>query len=345
MISCVIHAAGDLRLEQRERREPGAGMVRLKLAAGGICGSDLHYFKSGAVGEILLREPLVLGHEIAGIVDAIGEGVEGLAPGTPVAVNPSRPCNACRFCLAGKRNHCENMLFNGSAMYMPHTQGLFEQFPIVEARQCRPVPAGLEPALAALAEPFAVTLHAVERAGPLVGRHVLVTGAGPIGCLAVAAARIAGAAYITAVDLLDAPLKTASALGADDVIALSGDTGRLEAMGAGKGSVDVTIECSASLKALEAAVAATRPQGVIVQVGALPGGPQPILGNRIMAKELELRGSMRFDPEFDMALELMGSGRVDLRPLLSHSLPLDDARKAFELALDRNQAMKVQLVA
>ncbi|MCB1971756.1 MAG: L-idonate 5-dehydrogenase [Geminicoccaceae bacterium] len=345
MISCVIHGAKDLRLEERTPARPGPGQVSLQLAAGGICGSDLHYYKSGAVGEIVLREPLVLGHEMAGVIDAVGDGVEDLHAGMRVAVNPSRPCNACRYCLAGKRNHCERMLFNGSAMYMPHTQGLFEELTLVEARQCRPVNDDLPLSLAALAEPFAVTLHAVNRAGPILGKTVMITGAGPIGCLAVAAARLAGASRIIATDLMAAPLETARMLGADEVIDLSRDADTLGALGHGKGSVDVVIECSASLKALEAAVTATAPRGVIVQVGALPGGPQPILGNRIMAKEIDLRGSFRFDPEFDAALALMAAGRVDLTPLLSHSLPLGRAHEAFELALDRNRAMKVQLVA
>lgn len=345
MISCVIHAARDLRLERREPREPGPGQVRLRLAAGGICGSDLHYYKSGAVGDIRVREPLVLGHEMAGIVDARGDGVEGLAPGTRVAVNPSRPCHACRYCHAGQHHHCERMLFNGSAMYMPHTQGLFEELTIVEAHQCRPVADHLPMTLAAMAEPFAVTLHAVNRAGPLLGRTVLVTGAGPIGCLAVAASRLAGASRIITSDLLPEPLAIARQLGSDEVIDLSGGVGELDKLAEGKGSVDAVIECSGSVKALESAIGATRPQGVIVQVGALPGGPQPIPVGRIMAKEIELRGSFRFDPEFNTALDLMTAGRVDLRPLLSHSLPLADAEKAFDLALDRQRAMKVQLVA
>ena len=153
-----------------------------------------------------LKEPMILGHEIAGIVEAVGPGVTGLAPGTVVAVNPSRPCGVCALCRAGLSNHCPEMRFLGSAMRNPHVQGGFREALACLATQAVPVGPGVSVTPAAFAEPLAVCLHAVAQAGPLEGTRVLVTGAGPIGVLTVAAARHAGAAEIVATDVIDEPL-------------------------------------------------------------------------------------------------------------------------------------------
>ncbi|MDB5373625.1 MAG: L-idonate 5-dehydrogenase, partial [Belnapia sp.] len=201
MKSIVIHAPKDLRIEEQAEPVPGPGQLRIRVKAGGICGSDLHYYLHGGFGAVRLREPMVLGHEIAGLVDALGEGISGHALGQPVAVNPSLPCGACRHCLAGRPNHCLEMRFYGSAMRMPHVQGGFSDFLVCEAARAVPLPPGMSPELAAFAEPLAVCLHAARQAGPLLGARVLVTGAGPIGNLAIAVARHAGAREVVATDL------------------------------------------------------------------------------------------------------------------------------------------------
>ena len=173
MKAIVIHAARDLRVEEREVEAVGAGQVEIAVEAGGICGSDLHYFNHGGFGTIRVREPMILGHEVAGTVKALGTAVSGLAVGDRVAVSPSRPCNACEYCLKGQQNHCLNMRFYGSAMPMPHIQGAFRQRLVAEAWQCHKVVDGVSINEAAFAEPFAVVLHAVNRAGSLLGKRVL----------------------------------------------------------------------------------------------------------------------------------------------------------------------------
>jgi L-idonate 5-dehydrogenase len=184
----IIHAAKDLRIEEREAEPLGPGQVEVGIEAGGICGSDLHYYNHGGFGTVRLREPMILGHEVAGTVRALGQGVSGLAVGDRVAVSPSRPCNACRYCLAGLQNQCLDMRFYGSAMPMPHIQGAFRQRLVAEAWQCHRIEDGISINEAAFAEPFAVTLHAVNRAGSLLGKRVLVTGgAGYIGAITAAA--------------------------------------------------------------------------------------------------------------------------------------------------------------
>ena len=185
MRSIVIHKAKDLRIEDRAVDDVGAGQVRIRMAMGGICGSDLHYYNHGGIGDaIRLKEPMVLGHEVSGFIEALGDGVVGLALGDLVAVSPSRPCGACQYCALGQRNHCENMRFYGSAMPFPHIQGAFREVLVADASQCVKAD-GLSAGEAAMAEPLAVCLHAVRRAGELLGKRVLITGSGPIGTLSV----------------------------------------------------------------------------------------------------------------------------------------------------------------
>jgi L-idonate 5-dehydrogenase len=237
MRAVVIHAAKDLRIEEREIEAAGPGEVEVAVEAGGICGSDLHYFNHGGFGAVRLREPMILGHEVAGRIVALGEGVEGLAIGDRVAVSPSRPCGACDYCLAGLPNQCLNMRFYGSAMPFPHIQGAFRQRLVAEARQCHKVADGVAIGEAALAEPFAVTLHAVARAGSLLDRRVLVSGCGPIGALAIIAARAHGAREIVATDIADGVLDFAARVGADRTINVARAPEALAAYGADKGRV------------------------------------------------------------------------------------------------------------
>ena len=335
----VIHAAKDLRIEEREIEDLGAGQVRVRLAAGGVCGSDLHYYNHGGFGAVRLKEPMILGHEVSGHVEALGEGVTGLALGDLVAVSPSRPCGACRFCLAGEPNQCLNMRFYGSAMPFPHIQGAFREVLIADAGQCVKA-VGLTAGEAAMAEPLAVALHAVAQAGSVFGRRVLVTGCGPIGCLCILAARRAGAAEIVATDLSDFTLGLAKVVGADRVIKVGPEA--LTEYHAEKGQFDVLLECSGAVAALAAAIPALRPRGVIVQLGI--SGDMSLPMQVITAKEIALRGSFRSQAEFGFGVGLMQRGLVDVKPLITHNVPLDEAERAFALANDRSQAMKAQIV-
>ena len=223
MRAVVIHAAKDLRIEEREAEAVGPGEVEVAIEAGGICGSDLHYFNHGGFGTVRLREPMILGHEVAGRIVALGAGVEDLAVGDRVAVSPSRPCGGCDYCLAGLPNHCLDMRFYGSAMPFPHIQVAFRQRLVATASQCHKVADGVPIGEAALAEPFAVALHAIARAGSLLDRRVLVSGCGPIGALTIIAARAHGAREIVATDVAGAMLDFAARVGADRTINVASD--------------------------------------------------------------------------------------------------------------------------
>ena len=341
MKAIVIHGAKDLRIEDRSAEEVGAGQVEIAIEAGGICGSDLHYYNHGGFGTIRVREPMVLGHEVAGTVKALGEGVSHLAVGDRVAVSPSRPCNACDYCLKGQQNHCLNMRFYGSAMPMPHIQGAFRQRLVAEQWQCHKVADGVSINEAAFAEPFAVTLHAVARAGSLIGKRVLVTGCGPIGALAIIAARAHGAREIVATDVMDAVLKKALEVGADQVINVASDPERLATYSANKGYFDVQFEASGNERAVRSGLDVLKPRSVLIQLGL--GGDVSIPQNLVVAKEIEMKGTFRFHEEFGLAVDLINKRRVDLKPLLTGVFPMEDAVKAFEVAGDRSQSMKVQL--
>jgi L-idonate 5-dehydrogenase len=341
MRAIVIHAARDLRIEDRPEETPGPGQIRLRLATGGVCGSDLHYYNHGGFGAVRLKEPMILGHEVSAFVEELGPGVTGFRPGQLVAVSPRRPFGGCRYCLEGLPNQCLNMRFYGSAMPFPHIQGAFRESLVADASQCVDA-TGLTPGEAAMAEPLAVTLHATARAGGMLGKRVLVTGCGPIGVLSILAARRAGAAEIVATDLSDFTLSLARKVGADRVINTGADPEALAAYGAEKGYFDVLYECTGVAAALAGGIAALRPRGVILQLGL--GGDMTLPMMAITAKELELRGSFRFHPEFAIGVGLMQKRLIDVTPLITHSVAPDQAEEAFALASDRTVAMKAQIV-
>lgn len=341
MKAVVIHAAGDLRVENRDEPALGPAEVKVKVGAGGICGSDLHYYKHGGFGTVRLKEPMILGHEIAGTVVEVGESVAGLETGQKVAVNPSLPCGRCKFCQGGLQNHCLEMRFYGSAMRFPHVQGGFREVLTCDVSQAVPVPDHLSLTEAAFAEPLAVCLHAVTRAGPLLGRRVLVTGAGPIGLLTAAAARLAGAAEIVVTDIVDAPLAIARVMGADRTVNVAADPNALSAYETEKGVFDVMFEAAGVGLTLVAGLKLVRPRGILVQIGQ--GAEATLPMSLIVTKELELRGTFRFHEEFAMAVGAISDGRIDVKPLLTEVVGLDRAGYAFDLAADKSRSMKVQL--
>jgi len=335
----VIHAPTDLRLEEQDAGDVSPGQVMVRVSKGGICGSDLHYFNHGGFGTVRLKEPMVLGHEVAGTVVAVADDVTRVKVGDRVAVNPSRPCSRCKYCLEGLPNQCLDMRFYGSAMRNPHVQGAFRNVLLCDAVQCEKVADGVSLSLAALAEPFSVGLHGVSRAGPLLGKRVLVSGCGPIGALAIAAARVHGAAEIVVTDVVDEPLVIARKMGANLAINAATDSSWVQRYSADKGTFDVMLECSGNERALRDGLEVMRPRGVVVQLGL--GGDVSIPQNMVVAKELSICGSFRFHAEFALAVALINEGRVDLSPVITGSYPMADAVTAFQLAGDRKRAMKV----
>ncbi|MBC9727248.1 L-idonate 5-dehydrogenase [Streptomyces sp. TRM68367] len=338
MRAVVAHGAGDLRVEERDIPEPGPGEVALDIRYGGICGSDLHYWRHGAVGEFRIREPLVLGHEVVGQVRQLGPGTQAPPPGTPVAVHPLASCGTCRQCRTGRRNTCLDAGYLGSAARDPHVQGGFAHVLVVPAERVLPLPEGLAPRLAALAEPASVAWHAVRQAGDVREKSVLVTGAGPIGCLVVAALRAAGAGEITVTDVHEEPLAVAQAVGATSVVRVGSEPDGLDGLAA-----DLAIESSGNPAGLRTCVYGVDRGGLVVGLGLLPPGDTPVAANAVITRELRLVGSFRFDTELGEVLRALSDGRLPVDPVVTSVLPVSRTDEAFPLAADPARSCKVLL--
>ena len=339
---CRLHAKGDLRVETEASTKPGFGEVSVAIGAGGICGSDMHYWQDGGIGTIRVQEPIILGHEAAGRIVAVGDGVDGLSVGDLVSVDPSHPCGDCTFCNRGLPNQCTDMRFLGSAMYLPHAQGLFRDRVTVGARQCHKVSDDVTVAEAACAEPLAVCLHAAGIAESIEGKRVLITGAGPIGSLMTAVAASKGASEIVTTDLHDLPLRIARKMGAHAVVNVRSDPDGLTPWKKLKGQFDLVFECSAAAPAIAQAIECLCPRGTFVQVGS--AGPTAVPLNLLVGKEIVFLGSFRFDAaEFADAVGAISTRHIDVRPAITGSWPVAKAEAAFSSAADRSRSVKVHL--
>lgn len=342
MIAAVLHEPKKIVLEEWERPAPGPGQVLVRVRAGGICGSDLSYYFKGKSGDFVMRDPFVLGHELAGEIAELSSDVTSLRTGQRVAVNPALNCGTCRFCVRGMINHCLHMRFLGSASVYPHAQGAFREYIVVAESQCVAIPDSFDFATAAMAEPLAVTLHAMRHTPTLLGAHVLVVGCGPIGCLLIAVAKRAGAHHITAVDLSRPALDKATEMGADATVTADSSE-QIEQWQQRRGTFDVAVEASGSPAGLETALRTAVAGGTVLQVGNMPAGQSPVSLNYIMSKELRFQGSFRFGVEYATAVEEIVSGKLNLQPLMSHTFAMHEANEAFAMAQDRSQSMKVHL--
>lgn len=327
MKAVVVHGANDLRIDDRPEPVAGPGEVVLDVEWGGICGSDLSYWRHGASGTAALKSPLVLGHEVAGRIAKLGAGVEHLEVGQPVTVHPAELVGdgALPDRLQGRTNLYPQIRYFGSAAFDPHTDGGFSERKLAKAFQVRPLPDGVDTLRGALAEPLAVAMHAVSRAGSLRGRDVLVNGAGPIGSLVTAAAKYAGARTVIATDISDASLRIAKAMGADEVLNVS-DTALPTDM-------DLVFEATGIPAVLGGVLRATARGGTVVQVGNLPGTPAASALGDLVTREITWIGSYRFVDEITDALQAMKDG-LDVSPIITHKFAIEDAAQAMQTAAD-----------
>lgn len=330
MQALVVHGANDARVEEVPHPTPAPNQVLVAMEWGGICGSDIAYWKHGASGTAILREPLILGHEVAGTVAAVGSEVKGVQEGDRVAIHPATLVGNYQVNpqLQWRTNLWPEVRYFGSAAFMPHEAGAFSQYRVVRPDQLRPLPEGVSTRCGALAEPFGVALHAVNIAGDVRGRDVLVNGCGPIGALTVAACKARGANHVAAADLSATSLEIAASMGADELINIASG----EELPA---DIEIAIEASGAAPALGSVISAVRRGGVLVQVGNLPAGEVSVALGNIVTREIQYRGSYRFVDEISEAIELMASG-VDVTPLMTHSFPLAQALEALKVAADRS---------
>lgn len=336
MKAVVAHGVDDLRLDELEAPQAGPGQAVVRIVYGGICGSDLHYARTGRNGIYEIREPLVLGHEVVGVVATAGPSGE-VPEGTPVAVHPATPTPTVGAQRGSGLNLFVGGTYLGSASTDPHTQGGFAEYLVVDEAQLRPLPAELPLRRGVLAEPLAVAIHAVGLIEERVrNARVLVSGSGPIGVLAVAALRDAGARHITAADLHRVPLETALAVGADEIVQLGTD-GPLD-----DDSFDVVVEAAGVVPSVNTALRTVRRGGAVLQLGMLPAGDLTLPLASFISKEVLLQGTQRFDSELDEAIEMLARN-PQIEHAISHEFSIESAAEAFSVAEDSATSAKVIL--
>lgn len=328
MKAVVVHGPDDVRVDEVTDPVPGPGEVVVAMEWGGICGSDISYWRHGGTGTAALEHPMVLGHEIAGRVVQVGPEVAGAASGMPVTVHPAELVGPLPDRLGGRSNLHPRVRYFGSAAFRPHTDGGFSEFRTVRADQLRPLPDGVSTRHGALAEPLGVALHAVNRAGSVAGRRLLVNGAGPIGALIVAVATFRGASEVIAADIAEPALRIAEKLGAHEVRRLASGNALPE-------DVELVFEASGVPGALGPVLAATARGGTIVQVGNLPGKPAAAALGDLVTREITWVGAYRFVDEISDAVAALRDG-LHVDPLITHTFDLNDAGKALAVAADRS---------
>jgi len=329
-LAAVLHGIGDLRLEERSVPEPRPNELLIKIQSVGICGSDIHYWQHGRIGNFVVNNPLVLGHESSGIVQKIGSQVEGFSLGDKVALEPGIPCRICAICKVGKYNLCQNVHF----LATPPIDGALERYIVHPADFCYRLPNSISLDEGAMMEPLSVGIHASTRAKITMGNRVLIMGAGPIGLATLLAAKAAGAGFIAVVDLVKSKLNVAKALGAD-IIQLDKHIDELP------NDFDVSIDCTGAESAVRAAIEFTKPGGSVVLVGLGPDEMKlPIVKAGI--KELNLLGIFRYANTYPIAVKLLESRKVDVKPLITHHFSLESIQSAFEKS-QSDEAIKVMV--
>ncbi len=308
--------------------EPGPGQVRVQVQSVGICGSDVHYYEHGRIGDFVLKSPMVLGHEAAGVVHQVGEGVESLSPGDLVAMEPGVPCGICTECKSGRYNLCRDVRFWATPPY----DGALAEFVLHPAALTYRLPECMTSEEGALMEPLAVGVHACNRGGVRPGCVVAINGAGTIGCATLMTALAYGASKTIVADMIPARLERARRLGAEVLVdARSGSISEAAIHATGGRGADVGVECSGHPGGAQALVDAAAPAGRVVLVGM---GPQPTQIDTVaaMVKEVDLATVFRYANAYPTAIELTSRGRTPVAQLVTDRFPFSNAVSAFEFA-------------
>jgi L-iditol 2-dehydrogenase len=325
--AAVLIEPRSVRIEERPVPTPRHGEVLIALTAVGVCGSDVHYFEHGRIGSYEVREPLVLGHESAGTIAALGPGVTRRAVGERVAVEPGVPCGRCRECRAGRYNLCADVVFLGT----PPVDGAFTNYIAIHEDFAYPLPDTVSDDAGALMEPLSVAVWACRKARVSVGDRVLITGAGPIGLLTMQVARAFGATRVEISDVKERRLALARRTGATRAFA-PGEEQASEA--------DVFIECSGNRGALSTGIAALRPAGTAVAVGMGPDGNASLPIALIQNREIWLTGVFRYANTYPTAIALVADGLVNLDAIITDHFALQDTERALRAGRDDPGSVK-----
>jgi L-iditol 2-dehydrogenase len=331
MRAAVLHGVGKIALEERLRPEPGPREVLVRVASVGTCGSDVHYYDHGRIGDFVVESPLVLGHEPSGTVVAAGPGADRHRTGARVSLEPGVPDFTCPQCRAGRYNLCPQMRFFGT----PPIDGAFCEYVVLHEEFAYPVPDGLSDDAAALIEPLSVAVWACHKARVGPGARVLVTGAGPVGLLCLQAARAFGASDVVVTDVNPDRLRTARDLGAQEALDV-----RENPLSEAGVEPDVLLECSGHPAAIGEAIRAVRRAGRVVLVG-MGGDEIPLPLAHLQTRELEVTGTFRYANTWPAAIALAASGRVELDDLVSARYGLADVEQALTAGVRDPASIKV----
>ncbi len=331
MRAAVLHGVGKIALEERLRPEPGPREVLVRVASVGTCGSDVHYYDHGRIGDFVVESPLVLGHEPSGTVVAAGPGADRHRTGARVSLEPGVPDFTCPQCRAGRYNLCPQMRFFGT----PPIDGAFCEYVVLHEEFAYPVPDGLSDDAAALIEPLSVAVWACHKARVGPGARVLVTGAGPVGLLCLQAARAFGASDVVVTDVNPDRLRTARDLGAQEALDV-----RENPLSEAGVEPDVLLECSGHPAAIGEAIRAVRRAGRVVLVG-MGGDEIPLPLAHLQTRELEVTGTFRYANTWPAAIALAASGRVKLDDLVSARYGLADVEQALTAGVRDPASIKV----
>lgn len=344
-LTAVLHKTNDIRLEQTEIPTPGDNEVLLRMDSVGICGSDVHYWTHGAIGDFIVKAPMILGHEAAGIVEKVGKNVKTLVPGDRCAIEPGVPCRYCDYCKNGRYNLCPDIKFCAT----PPINGNLCRYFATAADFCFKLPENMTLEEGALMEPLSVGVHACQRAGVSLGKTVLVCGAGPIGLVNLLTAVAMGASEVVVTDIAQNRLEMAKKMGASATFLIGrGSTSEANAESIAQlfkdgRQPDITIECSGAESSISTGILVTRSGGCLVLVGLGPAKIQIPIVNAA-CREVDIRGIFRYANCYPKAIEMVASGRVDVKPLITHRFQLEQTLEAFETAkTGAGNAIKVMI--
>lgn len=333
MKALVLNKPGDISINDvNDPGSPPSGYVRVRVGAVGICGSDVHYYQQGRIGDFVVNAPMVLGHETAGTIVEIGAGVTELKVGDKVAMEPGVPCDKCTMCAGEKYNLCPDIEFWAT----PPFDGSLTEFVIHPAKFTFNLPNSMSLEEGALMEPLAVGVHACARGRIQSGDSVLILGAGTIGCVTLLSAKAQGATNVIVADVVPERLERAKYLGADHVVDVRSASvvDAVNKVTDGKG-VSLGIDCSGVETALRDLARTVSPGGRIVMVGM---GPQPVEIDlvEIMVKEIDVMGVFRYAHAYPKAIDLVASGKIDVAPLVTDRFRFEESVEAFEFAKKPN---------
>ena len=331
MKTAVMTDIRKVRIEEREKPVPKEGEVLVKVEYVGICGSDLHYYESGRIGNFIVEPPFVLGHEAGGTVVEVGSGVSHLKVGDRVALEPGKTCGHCEHCKAGKYNLCEDVIFFAT----PPVDGVFQEYVAHEAGLCFKLPDNVSTLEGALVEPLSVGLHAAMQGGAHIGQTAVVTGAGCIGLVSLLALKAMGVSRVIVVDVIEKRLQKAKELGADYVInGKEQDTvAEIKRLTEGKGC-DLSIETAGTQITASQLIQASKKGATIVFVGYSASGEMTLPIGMALDKELTFKTVFRYRNIYPMAIEAIAAGKIRIKDIVTDYFELDDIQHAMDACVE-----------